>query len=252
MDNKEKAARLEPPPERKFSRKALLLHKGRSGGDGGHFAMLPDDVLRSDAGRTLPHPAHRVLVALAAQYAGHNNGSLSLTRKTAVKYGIGNPHTLAASLLELEARGLIEHTRPGTRLPPRSAFYAVTWRRIDAAHASDPHSATATVHAPGTWRSWKAAKSSQFWVTGNRRAARWRVDTRPGSAGIHSKPQMSSAGIHSGRPRPVARGSGSDISGVGDRETYLGLVGARRFHLRNCPERAAQPQCYVLASDLPC
>ena len=102
------------------TRKRLATHKGRRGGDSEHFAMLPDEVLTSDACRTLPHPPFRVLVALAAQYWGRHNGSLTITRSTASKYGIGDTHPLRDGLRELEARGLIICTRPGTRSAPTS------------------------------------------------------------------------------------------------------------------------------------
>ena len=70
-----------------ITRKHLRRHKGRQGGDAELFAHLPDEVLRGDAYRTLPHPVRSVLVALTAQFHGHNNGSLTLTRATAVQYG---------------------------------------------------------------------------------------------------------------------------------------------------------------------
>ena len=198
-----------------ITRRRLLLQKGRLGGDSKPFAMLPVEVLTSDAARTLPHPAHRVLVSLAAQYVGVNNGSLTFTRRTAIDYGIGNPHTLGASLRELEIRGLIVRTRLGSRIPPRSAMFAITWRKIDPANRSYPHDATPTVRAPDTWRSWRAATRRQHWTVDNRRPARWRVDTSMSSAGIHGKAQMGSAGIHASPTRPVARRYRSDISGGG-------------------------------------
>lgn len=221
-----------------ISRKRLLLHKGRSGGDTKPFAMLPDEMLKSDAGRTLPHPARSVLTVLAAQYGGKNNGSLSLTRKTASEYGIGNPHTLGAALRELETRGLIIRTRLGTRIPPRSALFAVTWRQIDTARPSDPHDVAPTIRAPDTWRNWITETQRQHWTDVGRRAARYRRDTRSSSAGIHGTAQMGSAGIQDTPLLPVAHPYRSDISGVGRRGKAFGkypAVGAMRvFHLPHC------------------
>lgn len=179
----------------------------------GPFAMLPDEVLKSDACRTLPHPAHRILVAIAAQYYGTNNGSLSLTRKTAAEYGIGNPYALGDGLRELEERGLIAKTRPGRRIPPRSSLFALSWRLINAPNKLDPHDARETMRPADGWRTWKAAKRSQHWIT--ERSQRKPRDTRPSSAGIHGESKMSSAGIHERPPLPVAQGYCSDISGVG-------------------------------------
>lgn len=179
----------------------------------GTFAMLPDEVLKSDACRTLPHPAHRILVALAAQYFGTNNGSLSLTRKTAAEYGIGNPYALGDGLRELEERGLIAKTRPGRRIPPRSSLFALAWRLINAPNKLDPHDARETMRPADGWRTWKAATRSQHWIT--KRSQRKRRDTRASSAGIHGDDEMSSAGIHDTASGPVAQGYRSDISGDG-------------------------------------
>lgn len=176
---------------RGVTRRRLLLHKGRRG-DNQPFAHLPVEVLTSPAVRTLPHAAHRVLVALAAQYGGTNNGSLTLTRRTAREYGICDPHVLHDALAELEARGLVIRTRPGTRLPPRAAMYALGWRRIDEPRWPDPHDATPTLRAPDAWRSWTPARDSPHW-TASRRAPRWRVPTSAGGASPLAEPEMGGA-----------------------------------------------------------
>ena len=51
---------------------------GRKTGKG-RFARIPLDVLESRAVKTLPHAAFRVMVLLAAQYTGYNNGALGIT-----------------------------------------------------------------------------------------------------------------------------------------------------------------------------
>lgn len=180
----------------------------------GVFAMLPDEVLRSDACRTLPHPAYRMLVMVAAQYFGTNNGSLTLTRRTAAEYGLSNPHTIDASIRELLERCLLERTRPGSRLPPRAAMFAITWRPINEPKGNDRHDATPTLKPSNAWAKWKAMSHSQYWASGKRRAPRYPRATRPSSAGIQGGRKMSSAGIHVEPVSPVAQGYGSDISGV--------------------------------------
>jgi len=50
---------------------------------GKFFAAIPVEVLTSVACRTLPAYAVRVLLAVAAQYRGNNNGDLALTFATA-------------------------------------------------------------------------------------------------------------------------------------------------------------------------
>jgi len=218
-------------------RKRMLVQKGRAGGDSEHFAMLPVEVLESVACRTLPHVAHRVMVALAAQYSGKNNGSLSLTRRTATNYGIANTHTLAASLRELEARGLILQTRPGTRIPPRSAFYAVTWRIIDPAVARDAHDVNATLKPPDDWRKWTTDKRRAHWTV-KRRAARWRKATRESGARPLGQSKMSGARPRIGTDSSVAHGHGSYILGVGRQGESFGKypnVGAMNvIHRRTC------------------
>jgi hypothetical protein len=170
------------------TRKRLRLHKGRSGGDSEWFARLPVAVLTSDACRTLPHVARSVLVALAAQFSGKHNGSLSLTRRTAREYGIANTHTLGAALRELEVRGLSRQTRPGSRVPPRSAFYALEWLPIDEPLRHDPHNARPTMKAADTWKTWRATTNRPHW-TAPRRLSRWPKATSSDGATPHRKPE---------------------------------------------------------------
>lgn len=176
------------------TRKRLRLHQGRRGASA-PFAHLPVELLTSLAVKTLPHAAHRVLVALAAQYCGRNNGSLSLPRRVAREYGICDPHVLYDALRELEARGLVSRTRPGTRLPPRAALYAIMWREINEPLPSDPHHVRPTVKAPDTWRSWTPAKEVPYWTI-RRRAPRWRVPTTASGASPLMSAKMSGASPH--------------------------------------------------------
>lgn len=193
-----------------ITRKRLLRHKGRSGGDSDPFAKLPVEVLRSEACRTLPHPAHRVLVMLAAQYNGHGNGSLSLTRKTAAEFGLVDPYTLGASLRELDTRGLILQTRIGTRIPPRSALFALGWLRIDEPLREDPHELKSTLMAPDAWRRWAPSTKGLHWTT-PRRAAMYHGATSASSTGLQGNPPISSTGLQGTPPKSVARGYYSQI-----------------------------------------
>lgn len=170
----------------------------------------------SPAVRTLPHPAHRVLVALAAQYSGHGNGSLTLTRSTAALFGAGQTHTLAASLRELEARGLIIQTRFGTRVPPRAAMYALAWWRIDEPLSHDRHEARPTLTPPDTWRSWTTTKRRAHWTTA-RRAPRCRMCTSVGAACALDDTELSAAGAPEASVRSVPHVHDSHISGQGRR-----------------------------------
>lgn len=194
-----------------MNRRQLLRQKGRAGGDSNPFARLTVELLQSPACATLPHVAHRVLVALAAQYSGRANGSLSLTRRTAITYGLGSPQTLGASLAELEERGLIIRTRFGSRNPPRSALFALGWLHIDEPNRDDPHELSPTLVAPDGWRRWIPAGKGPHWTV-TRRAARYSRFTSASSAGVRNERQISSAGVLKNRRRPVAQVYGSKIS----------------------------------------
>lgn len=77
-------------------------------------AQLPLRVLRSEAYRTLGYYERAVLVALCAEYHGHNNGSLALTSAQASgKYGIRGKRRFYAALKELKQRCLIRCTYQG-------------------------------------------------------------------------------------------------------------------------------------------
>lgn len=186
----------------------------------GPFAMLPVDVLRTQAWRTLPHQARSVLVVLAAQYSGRDNGSVTLTRRTATDYGLGRPETLYRSLNELQARGLIVRTRPGTRIPPRSAMYALTWRQINEPLRHDPHDVRPTLAPSHTYASWTATRSGPHWTSG-RRLPRYRMVTSASTASEHVTAQMSTAsGLTSDRAR-VPHAYSSHISALGQASIAL-------------------------------
>jgi hypothetical protein len=192
-----------------ITRRRLLRLKGRSGGDSRPFAYLPVELLTSPAVRTLPHVAHRVLVSLAAQFGGARNGSLTFTRRTARSHGICDPHALYAGLAELEQRGLIIRTRPGSRIPPRASLYALGWWPIHEPLAHDQHDEPPTFSAPDAWRAWRATRDTPHWTI-SRRAARWRVPT---SAGGASPSVMGGASPSRPRAVRVARPANSNYSG---------------------------------------
>lgn len=166
---------------------------------------------------TLPHIAFRVLVVLAGQFTGGNNGSLSLTRRTAAKHGIRNAHALFAALRELEARSLIERTRPGSRIPPRSAFFALTWRRVNAPLHWDPHDDRETLKPSNAWVKWQAPerKRNGFIWTVKKRAARWPVATSPSDACKPDNAETGGACEPAASHSRVAHGPTSQISPLG-------------------------------------
>lgn len=98
---------------------------------GERHAQIPLDALRSEAFRWLPNFAVRVLVAMAAQFSGYNNGGLELTANDARAYGI-NEDELFAGIRLLIVAGFVRRTvlarrRSGKGSPAR---YAITWRTL--------------------------------------------------------------------------------------------------------------------------
>jgi len=119
---------------------------------GKFFAAIPVEVLTSVACRTLPAYAVRVLLAVAAQYRGNNNGDLALTFATARPFGIVCKAQLFGALGMLKKRGLIEQTRQGGKKPMGPTLYAVSWQPIsdlDGKIASG-----ATTAASNAWAQW--------------------------------------------------------------------------------------------------
>lgn len=99
---------------------------------GEYYAMLPNEVGMSPQFRWLPHFAVRVLLALAGQYRGKNNGALALPLATAKEWGLSRAE-LYAGLSLLKRVGFIEETVPPRRKSGRGqpARYALSWRKLD-------------------------------------------------------------------------------------------------------------------------
>lgn len=95
-----------------------------------NFARIPISVLESEAVTTLNHAAFRVLVILASQWKGGNNGTLALTAKYAERYGLSGRDTLYKALRELERRGLIVRTRAGIKSKRLFSLFAIGWESI--------------------------------------------------------------------------------------------------------------------------
>lgn len=102
-------------------------HTGRR--ESGTFTRLPHAVMDSENFHALSGAAVKVLLILARQLNGRNNGDLCATFSIARKGGIASQETLFHALRELEHYGLIELTRRGGRHAP--SLYAVTWLGID-------------------------------------------------------------------------------------------------------------------------
>jgi hypothetical protein len=73
--------------------------------------MIPVEVLESASYRVMPDYAVRVLIALASEYRGSNNGDLSLPIARAKDQDIKTQWKLSAGIALLEQAGLIERMR---------------------------------------------------------------------------------------------------------------------------------------------
>ena len=119
------------------------------------FGAIATEVLASEAYRAIPDFTVRVLIALAAQYRGNNNGDLSLTREQAADLGIAAGWKVSAGLEILGQTGLAVRTRQGRARHGRGlcALYALGWKPIDPTpHAYPPINSKRP--APNGWASW--------------------------------------------------------------------------------------------------
>jgi hypothetical protein len=107
----------------------LLRKKGRSG-KARPFLSLDRDMLNSAEWISLPPRAVKLLIDLASQYNGSNNGDLSASWRLMKARGWSSPCTLAAALRDLIGGNWLELTRQGG-LHAGPHLYALTFRKID-------------------------------------------------------------------------------------------------------------------------
>lgn len=102
----------------------------RTGRDGVRFLALPHTVLDSPAFLQLSAPAVRLLLDIARQFDGRNNGRLVACMSALKARGWTSNATLTRARRELEEAGLLFQTRIGMR-PNRAAWFALTWASLD-------------------------------------------------------------------------------------------------------------------------
>ena len=93
------------------------------------FLNIPKHVLGSEAYISLGGWQVKLLVDMASQFNGKNNGDLTAAWTVMKERGWKSPGTLNKALRDLLDVGLIQETRSGGR--HRCTLYAVTWRGID-------------------------------------------------------------------------------------------------------------------------
>lgn len=105
----------------------------------GGFAALPFAVLDSAAFQALGYPARALLLELARQYRGDNNGRLIATSALLEPRGWRSHDVISRALIELEAAQLVHRTVRGGR-PNRANWWALTWYALDRHPGYDPGS----------------------------------------------------------------------------------------------------------------
>ena len=107
------------------AKRAKLTGKGRTHS----FLRLPHYMLHSAEFRQLNGRAEKLLIYLAAQYRGNNNGDLSMPWSKMKALGFPSSDTLNKYKKELLNRGFISLTRQGGL--HRCSLFAITWEAID-------------------------------------------------------------------------------------------------------------------------
>ena len=104
--------------------------KRDSGRIPGGFVALPWAVLDSPSYGLLSHPARSLLLELARQYTGSNNGRLLTSAAYLSKRGWNSTDVITRAKRELISAGFIHETVRGCR-PNKASWYAVTWQTLD-------------------------------------------------------------------------------------------------------------------------
>lgn len=110
-------------------------HKGERSSE--PFVRIVYSVLNSPLFFKLSPQAVKLLVDVAAQYRGDNNGDLSIAWKLMKPRGWRSESTLHKAKRELLEAGFLYETRKGQR-PNLCSLFALTWFSLDASDKFDP------------------------------------------------------------------------------------------------------------------
>ncbi|OCS50796.1 hypothetical protein [Ralstonia pickettii] len=119
---------------------------GASSRDAGGFVPIPWAVLDSSAYQGLSHPAKALLVEIARQFHGNDNGRMIVTLAYLKPRGWSSYDTIQRAKQELLAAELIHETCKGHR-PNRASWYAVTWLSLDKLDGYDAGAAAGFVRS---------------------------------------------------------------------------------------------------------
>ena len=107
-------------------------NSNRRDSHGGHGA-LPRGVWKSADYYRLSGSAVKLLMDLACQYNGKNNGDLTVAHSIVNARGCGAKDTVTRAVRELLEAGMIIQTRLGLFTNPgaKCALYALSWKPVD-------------------------------------------------------------------------------------------------------------------------
>lgn len=104
--------------------------------DGARFLALPHVVLDSPSYQALGYAARALLIDIARQYTGTNNGRLVACAKYLAPRCWNSNGTITRALVELRESGLLIQTRMGMK-PNRAAWFALGWLSLDETNGLD-------------------------------------------------------------------------------------------------------------------
>lgn len=127
-------------------------HTGRRKSD--TFTLIPHALIDSENWKRASPTAICLLLEVARQYNGYNNGNLCASRTVLRPRGWTSPEVITWATRELLHFGFIIRTkRGGLHMGPN--LYALTWQAID--DCKGRHHCAATKVAPGNWKEEKPA-----------------------------------------------------------------------------------------------
>lgn len=94
--------------------------------DSGRYIAFPVNVLDSATYQSLSFSAKALLVDIASQFKGENNGKLVACEKFLKPRGWKSKATVAKALKELCESGLLIMTRQGAR-PNKASYFGLAW-----------------------------------------------------------------------------------------------------------------------------
>lgn len=104
--------------------------KKKSHRDSGRFIAIPCQVIDCDGYAKISHTSKSLLLEIARQYNGSNNGRLLCSSKYLWTRGWKSNDVITRAKRELLEHGFIYQTVQGHR-PNKASWFAITWNALD-------------------------------------------------------------------------------------------------------------------------